>query len=48
MYLTQRINLALRLPNITFHDVIDFKEVSVKSIENLKNVVQDQFLIHGQ
>ena len=48
MYLTERINLALRLPNITFHEVIDFKDVSVKSIEELKNIVQDQFLIHGQ
>lgn len=48
LYLTQRVNLALRLPDITFHEVIDFKYVSVKSIEDLKNEVQDQFLIYGQ
>jgi hypothetical protein len=48
MYLTARINLALSLPNCTFHKVIDFEHLSIKGIEELKNLVQDQFLVHGQ
>jgi hypothetical protein len=47
LYLTQRINVALDLPDITIHKVLNFEEISVQSLGEVQNEIGNQFLIMG-
>jgi len=48
LYLTQRINVALDLPDLSIHKVLNFEDISVKSLGEVQNEIGNQFLIMGQ